>query len=278
MLLSGTVGYTLLENSEINKTILILADIHDQVKYCEQKSIMIDNWLGLLANNENNEVLLEEVVREDFKLSDLWPNSIHTRRLQHLNQNNTKIIPIDIRPLLIPFSWETLNNKNVLGNVLLKNYLNKLDSVYNFKSTIFMKKYTAPQLKRAHKNCSEKVLGMLLDQFFQLRTIYLEYKETNKDFLDKPIIEIYNIDINKLEEINNFCSSLMEWYTLLLILNNNSKSIIHLGLAHSNRIMDFLIEVYKFKLLKMTGVNTMAEIINENDNNQPSACVMIPTI
>ncbi len=275
MLLSGTIGYTLLENTDINKKILILADIHDGVKYCEKDSMMIDNWLGLQTNDENNEVLLEEVVREDFKLSDLWPNSIHTRRLQSLNQNNTKIIPIDIRPLLIPFSWETVNTKNILGEVLLSNYLIGLDNVYNFKSTKFMKKYIAPQLKRAYKNSSEKIIGMLLDQFFQLRTIYLEYKKTNKDYLDKPIIEIYNIKMNILEEINDFCSSLMEWYTLLLILNNTNKSIIHLGVAHSNRIIDFLMQVYGFKLLKINGVNTIAEIINQADNIQPNACVLL---
>jgi hypothetical protein len=106
--ISGFVGYSYLkyedkDNYDIKKELLLLADIHDGVSYCKQKSTMIDEFLTL---NDKHTILLEETIREHVSLTDLWPNSIHTQRLKTLNNNNNKIIPVDIRSLLIPFSWE----------------------------------------------------------------------------------------------------------------------------------------------------------------------------
>jgi hypothetical protein len=85
--------------------------------------------------------------------------------------------------------------------------------------------------------------------------------------------ELFNSYQNILEEINNITSMIMEWYILLLIINNKENSIIHLGLAHSNRILDFLTDVYSFEVIKKTGINMIAQI-----NQKHHACLLVPDI
>ena len=126
MYLSGSVGYTLLEKD--NKFIFLLADIHDGVNYCKQNSVMIASYLDKISNN--NVVLLEEIIENNFKLEDLWPTSKHTKELKKLNNDNDKIIPIDIRPMLIPFSWELVENNNKLGKMILLEYIKLLDDFF----------------------------------------------------------------------------------------------------------------------------------------------------
>ncbi len=275
MLLSGSVGYTLLEKP--NKKVLILADIHDGVSYCEKDSVMIDNWLSS-KTNENVDVLLEEVLREEFKLGDLWPSSLHTSRLKELNKSNKKIIPIDIRPLLIQFSWEILLNEpqNKIGKMTLDGYLIGLDHVFNLRSSPLMKQYIAPQLKQLHETSDKKTINILLTHFYEMKKIYFEYRNKNKKNLDKSIIEILNKDKDILENINDMTSMLMEWYVLLLIFNSKRNSIMHLGLAHSNRVLDFLIETHEFNILNSSGINTISEIIDKS-KKQPKACLLIPS-
>ncbi len=275
MLLSGSVGYTLLANTK--KKVLILADIHDGVSYCQRDSVMIDSFLSS-KTDENIDVLLEEVLREQFTLGDLWPSSTHTSKLKQLNQNNKKIIPIDIRPLLIPFSWELLYNnpQNKIGTMTLNNYLIGLDHIFNLRGSKLMKQYIAPQVKQLREISDEKTIGILLKHFEEMKQIYFEYREKNKEYLDKTIIEIFTLDKKKLEEINDMTSMLMEWYILLLILNSRRSSIMHLGLAHSNRVLDFLTETYEFKILKSNGVNKISEVINKSDKQQ-TACLLLPT-
>jgi len=274
MLLSGSVGYTLLENLKINKKVLILADVHDGVSYCERDSVMIDSWLA--SKTPTNDILLEEIVREEFKLGDLWPSSVHTRRLKELNQKNQKIIPIDIRPLLIPFSWELLETdaRNEIANMTLNNYLMGIDNLFNYRSSKLMKLYIAPQVKKLHQNSDDKIKIILLNHFEEMKQLYIDYRQRNKDYMDKTISEIFRLKPLILEEINNMISMIMEWYILLLVLNSKTNSILHLGLAHSNRVLDFLIEIYQFKTLKTNGVNKISEIINTS--NEPKSCLLLP--
>lgn len=274
MLLSGSVGYTLLENNELNKKILILADIHDGVNYCNNNSVMIDSWLDS-QTNKSVDIYLEEVLREKFTLGDLWPNSIHTSKLKKLNQNNKKIIPIDIRPYLIPFSWELLINDkgHPMGQMTLTKYLMQIDDVFNFRSTsILMSKYITPPMQRMEQNCSDKIKELILRCFNINKEIYLEFLEDNKDLLDKKIVDI---STEKLEELNNLISGIMEWYIVLLILSSKRNAIIHLGLAHSNRLNDLFIGVYNFKEVKSDGVNTIQEVMSVT-NRPATACVFMP--
>jgi hypothetical protein len=273
MYLSGSVGYTLLKynNKDYEKNIFILADIHDGVSYCKQDSIMIDKWL---TSKDRNDILLEEVIREEVSLTDLWPGAEHTQRLKTLNKTNKKIKPIDIRPLLIPFSWELLSNKdypNKQASIKLDEYLIFIDNICNLKSSKLMIKYIVPEIKKLYKDGNETINKKLIIHFEEIRNIYFEYIKTNKGFLKKSIIDIYKIDENVLEEINNITSMIMEWYILLLIFNSKTSSILHMGLAHSNRIIDFLNKIYSFKIVKKSGINMISEI-----KGNPIACVLVP--
>ncbi len=267
MLLSGSVGFTLLSNKDINKTILILADVHDGVNYCKNDSVMIDRWLAY--KSLDNDVLLEEAIREGLSLTDLWPGAVHTQRLKQLNRLNPKIKPVDIRPLLIPYSWELLytNNKPELNNTPLNKYLQNIDDLYNFRKTKLMMKYIVPEIKKLLDNSIKK---KLLIHFNEMKDYYMDYINDN-EYLNKTIKEIYDTNKDILEDINNMTTMIMEWYILLLLFNSNTNSIVHLGLAHSNRLLDFLQEIYNFSVMKKSGVNEIAEI---TDN--PKACIIMP--
>ena len=275
MYLSGSVGYTLLKNN--NKYVLLLADIHNGVSYCDQSvdNIMIDKWLSL---KDDNNILLEEVVREEFSLTDLWPGAEHTQRLKQLNQNNKKIKPIDIRPLLIPYSWELLGYDDTKGNneqqnMLLEEYLLPINNIFNYKKTKLMMTYFIKELQKLDINADVNIKKLLFQHFQEMKILYNEFIINNNSYLKKSMIEIFNSKQELLEEINNITSMIMEWYILLLILNNNENSIIHLGLAHSNRILDFLTDVYSFEVIKKTGINMIAQI-----NQKHHACLLVPDI
>ncbi len=270
MYLSGSVGYTLLKHKHTNKYILLFADIHDGVSYCHQDSMMIDNFLSI---KDNNDILLEEVVREKLSLTDLWPSAEHTQRLKKLNKTNNKIKPVDIRPLLIKYSWELLDttHNKIYHDMTLEEYLSLIDDIFNYKNTKLMRKYFLPEVKKLDK-VNIKLKEILLQHFDEMRQLYFEFIEENKKNLDKPMSELYKNNKDMLEEINDMTSMIMEWYILLLILNSNTNSILHLGLAHSNKILDFLLEVYSFNIIKKSGINK----INEIDSDKPTACLMVP--
>ncbi len=271
MYLSGSVGYTLLKHKRLNKYVFLLADIHDGVSYCSQDSVMIDRYLSL---KDSNDILLEEAVREEFELTDLWPGAVHTQRLKKLNRNNNKIKPVDIRPLLIPFSWELLvediNDNKEQANITLEEYLSFIDKIFNYKKSKLMIKYFVKELKKLEQ-ADPQMRELLLQHFQEMRELYNDFLIENKSKLKKPMKELSKNNQNLLEEINNMTSMIMEWYILLLILNSNTNCIIHLGLAHSNRILDFLVEVYSFEVIKKSGINVMDEI-----NDEPKACLLVP--
>jgi hypothetical protein len=294
MKLSGSVGYTLLvldiptnSNSNTNsksnsnyynnnqlspKYVLLLSDIHDGVKYCIEESIMIDKWLN---SKDNNDILLEEIVDKQLNLTDLWPSSIHTKKLKELNQNNPKIKPIDIRPLLIPFSWEIVYTNKKLEHVTLKEYISELDNLFSLKKTHFFMTYIYPEVKKLKSKEIFKV--SLITHFNELKNIFEEFKKENNEYMNKTILYIYNLENNLqynnnlLETINNITSMVMEWYILLLIHNSDNNTIIHIGLAHSDKILELLKDVYQFKIIKESGINRMIDIDINND-----ACINIP--
>jgi hypothetical protein len=272
MYLSGSVGYTLLKQKNLNKHIFLLADIHDGVSYCSNDSVMIDRWLSL---KDNNDILLEEAVRESFELTDLWPGAEHTQRLKKLNRNNKKIKPVDIRPLLIPFSWELLGDKEnenkEQNNMIFEDYLSYIDTIFNYKKSKLMMLYFVPSLKKLNKEGNNQMKEILLQHFQEMKDLYMEFINDNKSKLKKTMKELYKSNQDLLEEINNITSMLMEWYILVLILNSKENCIIHLGLAHSNRILDFLTQVYSFEVIKKSGINIMDEI-----NDEPKACLLVP--
>lgn len=272
MYLSGSVGYTLLKHKILNKYIFLLADVHDGVSYCNTDSVMIDKWLSL---KDNNNILLEEAVRESFELTDLWPTAEHTQRLKQLNKSNNKIKPVDIRPLLIPFSWELLSDKHnenkEQNNTLLEDYIIFINNIFNYKKSKLMVEYIVKQLKKLEIEGDIRMKKILLQHFQEMKGIYIEYINDNKLNMKKTMRELFDSNPEILEEINELTSMIMEWYILLLILNSKENCIIHLGLAHSNRILDFLTEVYSFDVIKKSGINMTDEI-----DNDMKACLLVP--
>ena len=263
--LSGSVGYTFLNKNDIN--VLLLADIHDGVKYCKENSKMIAKWLD--ENSEKYTILLEEV-RGDYKLTDLWPESIHTQELKQLNSLNLKIIPVDIRPQLIPFSWELLDSDsiqiNVLKKITLKMYIKYLE--HFFKNTL-----TANDIMKNNNIIFNNNKNNISPEYHLslLKELFEEYKIMYKDVMNKDIQYVRNNNPDALIRINNLISMCMEWYIIVLIFHNSKNTIIHIGLAHSNRILDLLIKVYKFNIIEKTGINRL----NEINSLIPSSCVLI---
>ena len=264
MNISGSVGYTLLKLKSQNKYVLLFADIHDDVNYCKQDSVMIDTWLD---NKDNNDILLEEAVREKLSLTELWPGSLHTKKLQELNRNNHKIKPIDVRPLLIPFSWELSEINKELSKMSLKEYISKLEDLFNLKKTKFMLNYIYPEVKKLGDSIFKV---SLLTHFNELKELFEEFKEEYKKYMEKTILYLFRNNPVVLERINNLTSLIMEWYILVLIHNSDINTIIHVGLAHSNRLLDLLSQVYRFEVLKESGINRMSERHSHN------ACVKMP--
>lgn len=269
MYLSGSVGYSLLVYC--NMHVLLFADIHDGVKYCTQSnSEFIASFLNRKSNN--NQVLLEEIIREEFKLSELWPNAKHTQELKKLNQDNRKIIPVDIRPMLIPFSWELVDSNTELGESTLGAYINNIEQLFNEKSDLF-KKYFQENIKimTVKQNMVETSKISPMVHYNELKDIFKTFKNQYNDLMKNTILTIKKNNREVLYHINNLISMIMEWYIVLLIHNNTKNTIIHVGLAHSNRLLDLLTKVYRFKIISQVGINKM----NQIPRNIPSSCIML---
>ena len=142
MLISGNIGITILENN--NKIIILLADDHSNTKYCDSNSldyhIDIKDFLKKALDSEQ-QILLEEIPRDGFNLQELWPNSPHTQNLKTLFLDNIDINGIDIRPYLIPFSWENLETDTSpeLRNYSIIKYINKLNEFFKLEGNFYNK-------------------------------------------------------------------------------------------------------------------------------------------
>ncbi len=261
MKISGSVGYTLLKKN--NKYVLLLADVHDGVKYCEQDSIMIDNFL---SQKDENNILLEEVLRENFTLTDLWPGSPHTQRLKQLNIKNHKIKPIDIRPMLLPFSWELVGINKINQDVKFTDYLLLLDNFFNYKNTKFNNSYIVPEIK---KTFDKK--DLIIKHFQILKEKYNQFKNKNKEYMDMTILDLYKNNSDILETLNDITSTIMEWYIIMLVHNSINNTIIHVGLAHSEKVLLLLTGPYRFNIIDSQGVNNM-----DNLHDTMRACIVVP--
>lgn len=262
MLISGSVGYVYLEKD--NKKVLILSDIHDGPEYCTSDSIMIQDFLKM--KSITNYTLLEEATPEKRdKLKPLWTGSTHTMGLRDLVIKDKNIIPVDIRPLLLPFSWELMNQKETYKLIKLHEYLILVD--YFFKGHgLVWKKYIEPYISKMDLKEKEKLISHLQD-------ICNIYKQFIKDNPNNKIEYYYNNKTSKLKELNDIVSYIMEWYSLFLILNNPKNSMIHLGLAHSERLVFNLNQIYEYNIIEQQGVVKMKQI---NDNIK--ACINVDTL
>lgn len=265
----GTIGYVFLSNE--NRKIIILADQHDKLPDCDDK-INISEWFKKKINS--SKILLEEVPRENNKLIELWQESPHTQELKNLYLANPTIIPgMDIRPFMIPFSWEVLDQINIQDNnynIDMIEYLKEIDYFFSLDNTNIISKLSNYNINKLINTLLGKHFILIKNRFSNL------LEELNKkDLLNKKIIYLHNDYINELLKINNLLDDIMEWYICAHIdLYKNKSIIIHAGLAHTEKIVRLLISHYNFEIKYEEGTNTIDSI----NNNSRTGCINIPII
>ncbi len=266
----GSVGYTLLRNKY--NTILIFADVHSKLPYCENK-IDISDWFKDNMNFTN--VLLEEVPRDGVELNELWTESEHTQKLKNLFLQNSNLIhAIDIRPYLIPFSWEMCELKTDNNIITLNNYLQKINGFLELEDDYFKKKLSLVYnekylIKNVH-------LGK---HFLELHILFNSYKEKYAKYMEKNVCDIFKENKIILEDFNNILDSTMEWFAIakMFQLKFNKKNVImHTGLYHSNNIRNKLMELYEYKIIDNNGINTIKDI--ENNKNYSGCISLSPSV
>jgi len=251
----GSIGYTILKNE--NHYIILFADMHDVLKECKD-NISISEWINNKFNSSY--ILLEEVERiKGMELGEIWGDSKHTQKLKELYLNNkNNIIPIDIRPFLIPFSWE-LKKKS---KITLFNYLIMIDNFFCIDDL-----YIKNKLKYYDKKLIlQKKLGK---HFMALKYIYYNILIKYHKYINKYLNEIDDII---LLDINELLDYIMEWYICSNIYSLQDKSnIVHTGLAHSENIILLLTHIYNYKIIYQYGTN----YIDNVDENNINGCIKL---
>lgn len=273
--LNGSIGYTLLVKENIK--ILILADMHSKLPYCKENGIFISDWFKFInkyiKDTNNCLFLLEEVPRTGIELKELWPSSPHTQKLKDLYINNSHIIQgLDIRPLILPFSWELALQA---PDTNLKDYLNLIDLFFTLNL-----KFINDDLKFINTPFFLKKNNLGI-HYINLKKKTRLFIKTNKYYLSKNIKELININNNLLEQINDITSDIMEWYSVAKIIqgvNEKRKSIIlHAGLAHTTNIIKLLKMYYGYNIENDFGLTDISDIENNNINdNNISGCLHLP--
>lgn len=268
MNISGATGYTILFNKELNKRILLFSDIHDEVNYCKNINNFINIDKFLSTKMHTGQVLLEETVHHpSLNLVDLWPNAKHTQDLKVLlKKYPSKIIPTDIRPLLIPFSWQFIENNDMYKNITLEKYLSLFTKFFS-KEGIVWKEYIFSYLEFIDPTIRKKLIEV---HFEQLKK---DYNNKLSKFRNNILGDIYKNEYEYLQNIDIINSYIMEWYILILIFSDRRDSIIHTGLSHSHNIIRLLKESYGFAILEQKGLN---DITKFNENMIVDACIINP--
>lgn len=255
--LYGTIGYTILQNPETKQQIIIFADRHDNLPHCTN-SIKIADWFK--EKMYSSKILLEEVPRNTVELEELWTDSEHTQDLKKLFLDNSTIINgLDIRPFLIPFSWELAQPTEPTHNITMRKYCWKINEFFTLSN--FLK------LELTKFN-PEKLAGTKLgNHFLQLKNDFKKILENNSEFLNFSICTIKNINLEFLELINKLLDQIMEWYICAQIHQVNNKSIIvHAGLAHSDQVIELLTNYYQFELIENQGTNKLSQAFSHETN------------
>ena len=272
--LSGATGYTILSRN--NKVILLLADIHDGVNYCNrnQPHIKISDFLKKKKNN--SQILLEESINDtDLNLTDLWPNADHTRQLKILKENHKNVIPTDIRPYLIPFSWQLVESSvnsqsasaiNKYKELSINKYLFYFSEFFKYRGKAY-KRFILPYYEFIENNDRQ----ILINIFSSIKNLFITLF---KKYENLTLSQILKKDKNYMHSIDNINSLIMEYYILLLIFSDKRDSIIHTGLAHSSRLKSILVEDFKFKIVEDVS---MTQIENYTGSDNTNACILNPS-
>ena len=194
--LSGATGYTILKKN--NKKILLISDIHDGVNYCQKNSIFIDKFLE--NKLDNSQILLEESINDpDLNLTELWPNAVHTTKLKILKENNNKVIPTDIRPYLIPFSWQYAESNKEFQEIKISKYLLLFKKFFNKQGIVYLN-YIFPYYEYLNTFISKKDKEIIYEIFKQIKKLF---DEKYNLYLDKTLKEVIEIDEEYLHSIDN---------------------------------------------------------------------------
>lgn len=258
----GSIGYTILKHSNYNK-IIVFADMHDTLKSCENK-INISSWM--LTKFKSSSILLEEVPREDVELKELWTNAEHTQELKNLYlQYPNNIKPIDIRPFLIPFSYEILNEvSGKLYDITLKEYLTDINDFFNFKNKYLLKNLSNYNL--------DKLLNTKLGHhFIKIKKTYLNLLIDIHNKINNKIRDLYKLNYKYLNNISMLLNFIMEWYICANIdLLKEKPIIVHAGLFHSENIITLLSKFYNYSIVYNMGKNKLM------DNKEEQGCINLP--
>ena len=254
----GSIGYTVLKKQ--NKKIIIFADMHSTLTKCSDL-IQIADWFK--TKFTSSKILLEEVNRDNVNLGELWSKSDHTQRLKQLYLDNPTIIQaIDIRPQLIPFSWE-LDNDNF---ITLKQYLHLIDKFFclyqfNFYNNI-------PDYNR--NKIPHTKLGK---HFLKIKHNYRDYLLKYNNVVNHKLTTLIATNNECMHNINQILNNIMEWYVCACIYFFSQESIIvHTGLVHSEHIIEWLTTHYNFDVVSGNGINKMKEL----DYAVVNGCVELP--
>jgi hypothetical protein len=252
----GSVGYFLLKGR--NNKILLYADKHDDNIGCDNTTDMA-GWMKTKFTSSN--IILEEVPRNnESKLEELWPTSYHTQNLKNLYLENPNIIKgIDIRTFLIPYSWE-LDGTEEQRTITLLEYMKKIDEFFSLKNEYCIK--TLP----IYKNLQHTLKGK---HFMRLKKNFKNFLNKHQSLLGETIHNIKQNNISVLNEVNEILDSIMEWYTIANI-DDNRNNVIHVGLAHSEKIVEWLTSHYKYMIEMEQGINYMKYL-----NSNLSGCVKL---
>jgi hypothetical protein len=246
----GSIGFTLLKNKETKQKIIIFADMHDTLPKCKNK-VNIADWIKRKFNSCC--ILLEEVPRDNMQLEELWLAE-HTQELKNLFLNNHEtVIGVDIRPSLIPYSWEAIGKIKEIDDFRLSSYIKDIDNFFclnhhNTKKNFDLYNY-------------EKIKATKIgDHYLSIKDNYHNYLKTNHKILRKNIFAIHKENKNTLETINDILDEIMEWFICAHVYKNSHKPIVlHAGLAHTEKVVYWLTNNYNFTIIKEQGVNKLSE-------------------
>ncbi len=262
--LYGTIGYTVLSHGQTGKKIIVFADKHDNLPECDNKT-NIAQWFK--EKMHTSKILLEEVPRDSVHLAELWSDSTHTQELKNLYLENPHVINgLDIRPLLIPFSWEIVDTFEPAHNITVKQYLNKIDNFFTLRIS-----YLVENLP--NYNISQLPGTKLGKHFLLLKNNFKKIVETNKAFLYLTVNTVKTLNLEFLELINLLLDQIMEWNICANIMANSDKSIIvHAGLAHSDKLVQLLQSHYQYDKINEIGINNLDLAYGNN----MSGCMDMP--
>lgn len=258
-ILYGAIGYTLLENSNKQK-IIVFSDMHDKLAQCSEFMHIID-WLKAQLN-QSWLFLLEEVDRVGSNLQELWTESSHTQDLKNFYLSNTDIIvPIDVRPMLIPMSWELYEDDSI--DISFETYLTLVDNFFNFSHSYFINKIFIYN--------PYSIESTLLGKHYEnLKKKYIEFKKKSKLLNKEKLTLIIKKYKHLLQHFNNVLDDIMEWYACAIIFTTKQNIIVHTGLIHSEKIIKLLITIYKYRQVSESGVTKL-----ENFHKIRNGCVKV---